>query len=407
MFSAFVVRDVAITIERQHNPALCEVPLILVTGKKRLRVIALDRLAHQAGVRVGITQHQAQLLCPTATIFRAREEVYRRIFTAITTDLLKDIGKVEAHYHPRNALWYVKTQDEKELKVLAQTIQRYLTSPLIIGSGSTKFVARVAGAVCQPSGEFVQLRLIKDEERAFLADKPMSLLPLDKEMTRRLPMMGIHQLGQYTALPRASVLDQFGKHGRWCQDLAKGIDPRPLQSFIPSPMLIQSRYFEDAITNQELLISDCLDMARQLIGELDTQTDQRDRKDDRLANREAKRLVLLLQCEDGTTHEVQLEPSLRLRKLLHIHQQLPYLFEQVQLTAGVTHISLQLLDVAPVIPQQLALFDERPSNKSLKEAVVEWQVRFHEEVLTPQLYDVPSLLPSALQFEYVSAGVSA
>ena len=44
MFSALVIRDLAATIERLHQPGLGERPLILLCGEHHLKVLATDAL---------------------------------------------------------------------------------------------------------------------------------------------------------------------------------------------------------------------------------------------------------------------------------------------------------------------------------------------------------------------------
>lgn len=211
-------------------------------------MLAVDHLAYGAGVEIGITQKQAELLCPTANAFRAREDVYRRVFDELTAALIKDIGKIEAVYHPRNALWYVPTDKVQELQVLQKIIETHSGIQASIGCGSNKFVARVASA-----GGDTWYKVKKGDEADFLAPYPVTLLPLNKDMQRRLPMMGIQTMGQYVTLLRAAVFEQWGKDGRWCHDLARDIDPRPLQSYQVPPSITKSFIFDEAVLDKQIL----------------------------------------------------------------------------------------------------------------------------------------------------------
>ena len=380
MFSALVIWDLAATIERLHQPGLEARPLIVVCGEHQLKVLATDARAREAGVRVGDSRKQAEWLCPNATLLRARDEVYRRLFAEVTADLAHHIDKVEPCYHPGLAWWYVPTDHSKELEILRERIRCQLGGRVTIGTGGGKFVAQVAGA----SGA-EHCRVARGEEAAFLAPFPAALLPLNADMERRLPMMGIRRIGDFSALSRAAVFEQWERHGRWCHDLALGVDKRPLQAHQPPPVLAGSLSFEEPIADRESLLVACLGLAPSLI--------------QHLKERQAGRLVLLLEDENHNRHELHLRPSAPLRRPAHFEKQLPLLLERLVVTAGISELKLQLSELTAVQPQQLSLFEASHEQRSLRQVVSEWQQRFHETVYQLSLTDVPRHFPPALQYE--------
>ena len=385
MFSALVIRDLAATIESLHQPQLASSPVIVVSGNGHLKVLGTDAWARQAGVHAGDSRKQAEFQCPDAAVVHAREEVYRRLFDAVTADLAHHIDKVEPHYHPGNALWYVQTQHQEELDVLRGRIQSHLAGAVSIGTGSGKFVARVAGI-----SSVEHCRVAKGEEAAFLAPFPVSLLPLNVDMRRRLPMMGIRSIGDYAALSRAAVFEQWDKQGCWCYDLAIGVDSRPLQSCQPPPVIIQRLSFEDAVADKEILLSACLRLAPLLLRQL--------------KGRAAGRLVLLLTDEHHHTHELHLRPSAPLHSPAHFQKQLPLLLEKPTYSTGILQLSLQLSELTTVQPQQLSLFEVSREQRSVIQAVNAWRQRFHETVYHLSLTDVPRHFPPALQYETEALG---
>ena len=151
---------------------------------------------------------QAELHCSDAAILPAREDVYRRLFNEVIADFFHYVDKVEPRYSPGNALLVVNTQHADELAFLRTRIQSHLDGQVSIGSASSKFAARVAGISSAD-----HCIVAKDEEAAFLAPFPATLLPLNSDMRRRIPMMGIRTIGDYVALSRAAVFEQWGKHG--------------------------------------------------------------------------------------------------------------------------------------------------------------------------------------------------
>ena len=385
MFSALVIQDLAATIERLHQPKLAGRPLVIVSGEHQLKVLGTDQQAREAGVRIGDRRAQAELHCPEATLLRARDEAYRRLFADVSADLARHIDKVESSYQPGQACWIVNSDHPDELAILRRRVECLLGGSVSIGTGSGKFVAQVAGA----SGA-AHCRVAPGDEAAFLAPFPTALLPLNADMRRRLPMMGIRRIGDFAALSRAAVFEQWEREGRLCHELALGIDRRPLQACQTPPLLEGSLSFEEPLTDRESLFSACLELAGPLLRGL--------------KERQAGRLVLLLVDDDRNTHELHLRPSAPLRHLAHFEKQLPLLLQQPTYTAGISELTLQLSELSALQPQQLSLFEVSREGRSLRAAVDAWRRRFHQTVYQLRLTDVPRHFPPALQYESEALG---
>ena len=386
MFSALVIWDLAATIERRQRPGLGAGPLILLSGEQHLKVLATDAKARDAGVRPGDSRKKAELLCPNATVAQARAEVYRRCFAEVTADLAGHIDKVEPCYQPGQAWWFVQTDHPQELAILRGLIECLLGGQVTIGTASGKFVAQVAGG----SG-LEHCRVASGEEAAFLAPFPAALLPLNADMQRRLPMMGIKRIGEFAALSRAAVFEQWERAGRFCHDLALGLDTRPLQACQLPPLLTGALSFDEPIADRESLLAACLRLLPALL--------------DQLNGREAGRLVVLLEDENRSQHELHLQPSVPLRRLGQLEKQLPPLLERLMVSAGISELRLQLGELAARQPQQLSLFEVSRAGPSLRGEVNAWGRRFHEAVYQLSLTDVPRYFPPALQYE--SEAISA
>ena len=380
MFSALAIRDLAATIERLQQPGLARQPLVLLAGEAQLKTLATDALAREAGVNAGDSRKQAELLCPEAALLPAREDAYRRCFDAVTADLARHIDKVEAHYQPGDACWLVETQHAAELDVLRRRILAQLGGTVAIGSGSGKFVARVAGQ-CGLERQVVK----PGEEAAFLAPFPATLLPLNADMRRRLPMMGIQRIGDFAALSRAAVFAQWERHGCFCHDLALGQDTRPLQSSPPPPVLSADLAFEDPIADKATLLAACSRLASPLI--------------ERLKGMAAGRLILLLTDERQHLRELHLRPSLPLRSLTHLREQARLLLEKPAYSSGIIALGLQLAELAPLMPKQLSLFGASRGQRSVNQAVDAWRQRFQEPVYQLRLTDAPRHFPPRWQYE--------
>ena len=384
MFSALVIRDLAAAVERSQQPGLAGRPLVLLHGERQLKTLAIDALAREAGVQAGDSRKQAELLCPEAAWLPSREEVYRRCFDAVTVDLAAHIDRVEAQYDPGDGFWLVETAHDAELAVLRRRIESQLGGTVAVGKGSGKFVARLAG-LSGPEGRAVE----RGEEAEFLAPLPVTLLPLNADMRRRLPMMGIRRIGDYVALSREAVFEQWQRQGCFCYDLALGRDTRPLQASQLPPLLKADLAFEDPIADKEALLAACLHLAPALLKQLQ--------------GRVAGRLVLLLTDESQRLRELHLRPSLPLRSLAHLRQQARLLLEKPIYSSGIVALGLQLADLAESLPEQLMLFGAGRGQRSVTQAVDAWRQRFEETVVRLSLTDAPRHFPPILQYEAVGA----
>ena len=380
MFSALVIWDFAVSVERQQQPDLARRPLILLHGEHQLRALAVDALARDAGARPGDSRRQTAWLCPQAAFLHAREEVYRRVFAALTSDLAQQIDKVEPHYQPDQACFFVKSGHKRELAALRDCLQGRLDAQVSVGTAGGKFVARAA-ALSGGRGRAVAA----GEEAAFLAAFPVALLPLNADMQRRLPMMGIRSIGEFARLGRAAIFEQWGKPGQRCHDLALGRDARPLQACQPPPTLSGQLAFEEPLTDREQLLAACLQLAPGLLQQLQ--------------GRAAGGLTLLLLDENQRTHELQLQPGEPLRVLPQLQRQLPHLLEQPAYSCGIRELQLQLSHLSSAQPRQLALFGASRQQRNLQQALGEWQRRFQQVVYRLHLTEAPRHFPPALQYE--------
>ncbi len=361
MLSCLLIRYFATTIERKHNPDLMHTPLAIVTNSTRPRVIATSEIPKQAGVTPNITVKQAEVLCPTIEAITANHETYERIAIEIAELLLAYTHKVEVEYQATATAWYVEAISAEELAQLQAVIYDYLGVIPTIGIGSNKFVARVASA---SNFQDKALQVKAGDEASFLAQFPVTLLPLDKDMKRRLPLLGIETLGQYAKLPKGSILEQFGKHGRWLYELANGKDIRPIQAHKPAPTLRQSYSFDDAIGDYETIKA----VFKQLV-ELHCH---------QLNQRQAESITLILELEDKSRLEKHIQPAEAVIGADVLQRHLETLLYRQAIPSGILTISVILGDLKERVPQQLSMFDTNANKQSVFKMLPKWQGRYHD-----------------------------
>lgn len=132
--------------------------------------------------------------------------------------------------------------DQLNLVVL-QTVQQ----PPGLGLAVGKFPAQIAAASL---GAGRALVISPGCEADFLRPLSIELLPLEKELARQFQLLGLITLGHLADLPPGAVLQRFGRQGRHLQQLARGQDERPVQSYHP-PLTESLKYqFDPPLTNR-------------------------------------------------------------------------------------------------------------------------------------------------------------
>ena len=290
-----------VQVERQHVPALAEMPLVVV-GRPWDPGAVLDccALAAAAGVTPGSGKSQAEALCPTARFVPAREELYRAAHDALAAAaghftpavetaglglLFAEVSGLERRCGPDPQLAHHMAQAAGQ--ALRPGSGQACGWDVRVGVGGSKFVAEQAARAARPGDGCA---VPPGQERAFLSPLPLSALPADPEMLRRLHLLGVRTLGALAALPRPAVVHQFGPHAGPLYDLACGVDPRPVHPAAPPLALERACTFDDSLGDRAPLLAHAGRLATVLAAELARRGYQ------------AEALRLQLEEEGGETH---------------------------------------------------------------------------------------------------------
>src|SRR5258708_5201976 len=163
---------------------------------------------------------------------------------------LIEVERLPARLKPRtppfadarqSAVFYVDLErlNQGEAQRLSQemgsTLRQATGFSAACGLAAAKFSAYCAAAETRPG----HLRVVASgEERTFLADLPISLLPMPAETQRRLLLLGIETIGAFATLPVAAAAAQCGKDGVLLHQLARGLDPRRV---VPTALQVVER----------------------------------------------------------------------------------------------------------------------------------------------------------------------
>ena len=122
-----------------------------------------------------------------------------------------------------------------ERRIAARAVQLARgVAPLTVrcGIGDNRWLASLAARLARPEriGAPAALHVLAagPAGRAALRELPVALLPADRATRDRLALFGLTSMGQLADLPRAAVGAQFGPVGERLQQLARGLDPRPI-----------------------------------------------------------------------------------------------------------------------------------------------------------------------------------
>jgi len=242
-----------------------EAPAAVVSAN---RVVAATTAARAYGVRVGLRRREAQDRCPGMTVVAADPARDAREFESVVSALEAFTPGVEivrpglAGFATRGPSRYFGGDEEMARRVLdaVGAVSEAAVRGPAGGSGRSGVAADGAGCrVGVADGRFaagLAARFPSAGDGAGPADRPLvvggarwsvvapgrsreHLAPLpvtalpDGELADLLARLGLATLGDFAALPAASVLARFGTAGEIAHRLASGLDDRPLSARIP------------------------------------------------------------------------------------------------------------------------------------------------------------------------------
>ena len=162
-----------------------------------------------------------------AVVLDADEPHYRRVFRHVLTalqgisDRVEDAGLGVANV-ALDGLEPMYGGEERLVLTLLNAVPQHLGPRAGIGEG--KFPAMVAARSSDP----LRAGKAPPDAAAFLAPRPIALLPVSENTISSLRRFGLHTLGQVAAMDVGRLVDQFGREGEWVWELANGRDHRAL-----------------------------------------------------------------------------------------------------------------------------------------------------------------------------------
>jgi len=257
----------AVQVEVRDNNALSGKPIIIGGFPYQLKAVHdASQEAMRQDVRRGMSLRQAYALCPQATFLPLTEDRYNDAFAHVL-NFLTQYTPVVAVGAETCALLDV-TLERGELAFITEImeiIEEKTDLHTSTGIASNIFVTRVASQVSKPG----QCLIVPDgDERIFLQNLPVDLLPASPESLRKLKLFGIYTMEDLAKLPIGAVKLQFGREGQILWELANGIDSSKLMPWKMPEALTGEVLFEPAAEFLTIVLNGACDLLNSLAGQL-------------------------------------------------------------------------------------------------------------------------------------------
>ncbi|GLK16983.1 DNA polymerase IV [Herbiconiux flava] len=218
------------SVEQRDAPELRGRPVIVGGGV----VLAASYEAKARGVRTAMGGRQARELCPDAVFVHPRMEAYSAASKAVfaifrdTTPLVEGLSIDEAFLEV-GGLRRLAGSPEQVAVRLRERVRVEAGLAISVGVARTKFLAKVASAVCKPDGLLV---VEPAREREFLMPLPVERLwGVGAVTAEKLHRLGITTVGQLAELEEATAERLLGRAaGAHLHALARLRDPRPVDT---------------------------------------------------------------------------------------------------------------------------------------------------------------------------------
>jgi len=371
----------AVQVEVRDNNALSGKPIIIGGLPYQLKAVHnTSEEAMRQGIKRGMPLRQAYALCPQAIFLPLVEDKYNDAFTNVLNFLAKYTPVVAVGAETCALLDATLERDEFAfIRDIMEIIEEKTSLHTSAGIASNTFVARVASQVAKSS----QCLIVPDgEERGFLQNLPVDLLPASPESLRRLKLFGIYKMDDLAKLPIGAVKLQFGREGQILWELANGIDFSKLMPWKMPEALTGEVFFEPPAQTLTVILSGAGDLLNSLAGQLKQNWQC------------CRRLTMCLSFSNGdmvkrTFHfkEATCSKEVMLRQLQR------YL-ERARFTSLIEKMTLTLADLCSEEGKQASFLDTQVRHwEKLITAINQLQQRYGKGIVKQVLYKEKCLLP--------------
>ena len=361
MFRYLVVHLPQFRIERCGWRA--EDPVVLVAEEKNaMRVQCASSAAHAQGVRPGMSSAEARALLPVL-----KEEMLdalgeERDLDELALQLLRVSPSIAA-LHPDGLVAEIDRSSHLFATGSAVGGERALLERVRIRLESLGHKACLAIAdhvetarACARWGPTPVTIVARGDDAAAMAPLPLKALELPDDERSLLRGLGVRTVGDFAALPAASISARFGLFAVRAHACARGEVPFvPLAPHEVEGIHATTQVLPDPVTDLEALVFVLGSLSRDLALAL------------ALANEAASRVVLRFGLEDGSEQTLSMRIGSPTRNAGRILDLLRHRLDRFQLAGPLVQLTLEAAETIPFQGRQGDLFLQDAQEQALGE----------------------------------------
>lgn len=239
-------------IEVRDQPKLRGKPVGVGGARDRRGVLTTCNYeARKYGVHSAMPTFMALQRCPQLIVLPTRFDVYRREsaairailhrFTPLVEPLSLDEAYLDVSAHPGAAAPLAE--------VIRKLIWQKTKLTASAGIGPNKLIAKIAGEIKKPNGQF---EVAPEDVAEFMAELPVrKIWGIGAVTERKIDALGVKTCGELQRFTRAQLQEHFGKFGSELYDLARGIDDRTVEPDRVRKSLSNEETFQINLTTLE------------------------------------------------------------------------------------------------------------------------------------------------------------
>src|SRR4051794_28104308 len=261
------------SVEQRDRPELRGVPVAVGGSPEHRGVVAAASYEARAyGVRSAIPMARAVRLCPHLVIVRPDFSKYRAVSQQVfelfrsVTALVEPLSLDEAYLDVTTNAWG-ETLGMNVARRLKDEIRARTGLTASAGVAPNKFLAKIASGWQKPDG----LTVISPQRvEGFLQKLPVDALwGVGPVTAGKLRARGIEKLVDVRAVDTAGLRNTVGSLAEWLQQLAQGIDDRPVVANRSTKSAGSERTYDIDITDPVRIRDEVERMAAEAVGWLE------------------------------------------------------------------------------------------------------------------------------------------
>lgn len=356
------------------EPDLRGLPLIIGAPDGRSVVSSASYEARRYGVRAAMPVSQAIRLCPAARIvspdFRRYQEVSRQVMTIFEsfTPLVEPLSVDEAFLDVQGArrLW---GRPARIAALIRERVADEVGITCSVGVAATKHVAKMASTMAKPDGMLV---VAAADTQDFLAPRPVrSMWGIGPKAAEALEARGIRTIRDIRESSDEMLERAVGSAlGRRIAELARGEDPRSVETTRVEKSIGHEETFDVDITDREVLRAELLRLADRVAMRL------------RRAQWETHTVSIKIRFDDFTTvsrSQTLPEPTAVGQRIGTAAQAL---FEQIDRRSPVRLVGVRAERLQPAGGGAFALWDDDEDWRRVEGALDDARTRFGNATVT-------------------------